>query len=105
MVTGPEVATILSDFEPSFANKKADLHGLHHDEGVSTQLKFKTDVLNLTSYWSDRCNRFNEDNRHLIKFHMLGRKGPSFQVNFSKLTGLFRKEIKVDSVIILEVLK
>ena len=49
MVAGPEVATILTDFETYFANKKTDLHGLHHDEVASTQLNFKRDVLKFTS--------------------------------------------------------
>ena len=92
MVSGPEVATILSDFEPSFANKKADLHGLHHDEGVSIQLKFKTDVLKLTSYWSDRGNPFNKDNGHLINIHDRTVAPPEVYECISNLESLGKKQ-------------
>ena len=90
MVSEPEVATILSDFEPSFANKKADLHGLHHDEGVSTQ--HKTDVLKLTSYWSDRCNPFNEDNGHLINIYDRTVAPPEVYECISNLESLGKKQ-------------
>ena len=39
MVAGPMVTIFLTDFEPSFAEIKDDLHGLHHNEGASEQVQ------------------------------------------------------------------
>ena len=58
-----------TDFESSFANKKVDLHRLHHNEGGSEQPKFKTDVMKLRFYWSGRGNLFDEDNPCLVNIH------------------------------------
>ena len=65
MVVGPKVANILEDFEFNFIRKKIDIHGYHHDEGISNQISFKNNVAKLISTWDDRGNRFAEDSPHL----------------------------------------
>ena len=69
MVAGPEVANILEEFETSFAKKKCDPHGFHHDEGISSQMKFKNDFSRLVLHWTEKGNPFDEDNPYLINIY------------------------------------
>ena len=61
MLAGPELKTILEDFEEIIQNEFTDLRDLHHNEGLSTQLQFKRDVEKLVSGWKGIGNPFEEE--------------------------------------------
>ena len=46
--------------------EEIDLDQYHHDEGESTQIKFKNDVKKLVNYWMDKGNPFDEDQPCLV---------------------------------------
>ena len=69
MLAGPEQANILEDFESLFESNTPNLRDFHHDEGQSSQMRFKEQFANLATSWEDIGNPFEEEGSHLINVY------------------------------------
>ena len=70
MVAGPEVTSLIGDFENSnqFTHTTQEKR-LHHDQTASVQKTFKKDVCSLVSAIEDLGNPFEEDTEDLLVLH------------------------------------
>ena len=66
MIAGFECTKDIEDFEELFDFGYEDLNEYHHEESVTTQMKFKSDVQKLSGYWDENGNLFNEEGPNLI---------------------------------------
>ena len=51
MIAGPKCTKDIEDFEELFDFGYEDLNKYHHEESVTTQMKFKSDMRKLSEYW------------------------------------------------------
>ena len=65
MVSGPEQARLMSDYEGKYFAKFED-ENLHHEEGLSTQRRFKDHVSNLLDVFRDMGNPFCDSGNELL---------------------------------------
>ena len=67
MVSGPEQARLLKEFEKEYCSKEKDSeHSYHHEEGFSAQRSFKQQVVNLVEVVNDLGNPFLHDSNELL---------------------------------------
>lgn len=65
MVSGPEQARLMVEFEASLPKEGKD-DSFHHEEGLATQRHFKEHVANLISVINELGNPFLHDNEELV---------------------------------------
>ena len=66
MVSGPEQARILKEFEEDLPQHKDSEYGFHHEEGFSTQRNFKEQTVNLVQVFCELGNPFLDDSDELL---------------------------------------
>lgn len=67
MVSGPEQARLLKEFEEDYLpNKKGLEYGYHHEEGFSAQKNFKEQAVNLVQTINELGNPFLDDGDELL---------------------------------------
>ena len=67
MVTGPETARVLQEFESQLKGEtNIDEKNKHHEQGLSTQKTFQSHVKNLVSTISEMGNPFKDDCPELL---------------------------------------
>ena len=66
MVSGPEQARILKEFEEDLPQHKDSEYGFHHEEGFSTQRNFKEQTVNLVQVFCELGNPFLDDSNELL---------------------------------------
>ena len=64
MVSGPEMARVISEFEASTERRETDSR--HHEENRHVQKSFEEDVRDLTASVRDLANPFKETNSDLL---------------------------------------
>ena len=69
MLGGPELGNILEDFESDYEKNFSNLGDYHHNEGLTSQLRFKDDVEKLVSAWEGVGNPFEEECPRLINIY------------------------------------
>ena len=65
LISGPEQAWLIEEFEKQFLESKDDDDHFHHDEGHSTQSNFKMKVLSLVEAFGDMGNPFLDQSEDL----------------------------------------
>ena len=86
MLTGPEKASILEDYENLFENNMINLRDSHHDEGQASKMRFKQYVGLLARGWEDICKPFEEECPHLLNIQGVSDKCDQFRLY---ITGAF----------------
>ena len=67
MVSGPEQARLLMEFEEDYLRKQSHLEcGYHHEEVLSTQKTFKEEVMSLVQVFNELGNPFLDDSDELM---------------------------------------
>jgi len=67
MVSGPEQAWLLEEFECQYFSDLSDAEsGFHHEEGFSTQKSFKEQAVNLVHTFNEFGNPFLENSNELL---------------------------------------
>ncbi|KAK3715222.1 hypothetical protein QZH41_005782 [Actinostola sp. cb2023] len=66
MISGPEIARIIEEFENVVPSSK---HLGHHEQTPHIQISFKKDVMSLTSEIEEQGNPFEEEGEYLIALH------------------------------------
>ena len=67
MVSGPEQARLLKEFEEQYQYKQSTLEcGHHHEEGLAAQKTFKEEVTGLVEVFNKMGNPFLDDSDELL---------------------------------------
>ena len=67
MVSGPEQARLLKEFEDDYLQNNSDSEcGYHHEEGFSTQRIFKEKAASLVQVINELGNPFLDDSHELL---------------------------------------
>ena len=67
MVSGPEQARLLKEFERDFVGRGDEIK-YYHEKGFSTQKNFKEQAMTMADIISDLGNPFSDDSDELIAF-------------------------------------
>ena len=68
MVAGPDIASLLSEYEDKFCQTRAS-PDKHHEQNMATQQQFCKDVKSIVRCIEERGNPFTEDSSDLLTMH------------------------------------
>ena len=66
MISGPEVARVIGEFESSYLHRNARVNTCHHDQTANVQTSFAKDVCSLIPVFEEMGNPFEEKSQNLL---------------------------------------
>ena len=66
MISGPEIARVIGEFESSCVHRNARVSTCHHDQTAGVQTSFAKDVHSLINVFEEMGNPFDEKSQDLL---------------------------------------